>query len=169
MIKRHLIETPDGPIEIQPVTFCHEGGGPHRACPACLAVVESNGDLVHAAQCGAFVRVAEPMTTPVAVPTARPFEGHHLVTDGVIHMSDPDDVRRAVATHEGRLRLLREQLAWLDGRPNMSLVPAAADGWTRDPAIGCGRCAALGVMREDGTVRCDAHWREDVAAMDRSR
>jgi hypothetical protein len=51
--KRQLIETAAGPVEIVPVVFVHEGGGPHHSCDACLAVVDTKGDLIHAALCGA--------------------------------------------------------------------------------------------------------------------
>ena len=50
---KHYIETPAGPVEIEPFTFAHEGGGPHRSCAACFAVVERDGRLIHAAGCGA--------------------------------------------------------------------------------------------------------------------
>lgn len=51
MTIRHFIESPAGAVEIEPFTFAH--GGPHRSCDACLALVERDGRLVHAAGCGA--------------------------------------------------------------------------------------------------------------------
>lgn len=53
MIIRHFIESPAGPVEIPSFAFCHEGGGPHRSCDSCFALVEGDGRLVHAAGCGA--------------------------------------------------------------------------------------------------------------------
>jgi hypothetical protein len=53
MILRQFLETPNGRVEIDPVRFAHEGRGPHRSCDACLAVVDQDGDLVHALHCGA--------------------------------------------------------------------------------------------------------------------
>lgn len=49
-----LVESASGPpVECKPVVFVHEGGGPHRSCDSCLAVVEPSGDLVHARGCAA--------------------------------------------------------------------------------------------------------------------
>lgn len=50
---RHYVETDGEPVEIQTVTFVHEGGGPHRSCSSCLAVVDGNRRLVHSAGCRA--------------------------------------------------------------------------------------------------------------------
>lgn len=61
----------------------------------------------------AIARVTGVIATKLAVPTAPPFAGPHLVTDGVICMQDAHDVARSLANNEQRVELLRDQLAWL--------------------------------------------------------
>lgn len=76
---RHYIDTPTGPVEIEPFTFAHEGGGPHRSCDACLAV-ESDGRLIHAAGCGAakvqprrdLYAIARELTDALLIDAAQP-------------------------------------------------------------------------------------------------
>jgi hypothetical protein len=49
--RRPIVHLCNG-VPIPPVVFCHEGGGPHRSCDACFAVVV-DGVLDHSAGCGA--------------------------------------------------------------------------------------------------------------------
>lgn len=52
MTIRHYIEVDGEDVQIEPVVFVHEGGGPHRSCDSCFAAV-ADGELRHAAGCGA--------------------------------------------------------------------------------------------------------------------